>query len=127
MVDDDRAEHTIFSRAFGKNDVSVESYFSAESAVDALFSGKRPRLVLLDIRMPGMGGFFFLQQRLTAGLLQVPVVMLSSSSNADDISEAYKYGAAAYLQKPCDYASLRRFTQLVTDFWFELVKLPESC
>lgn len=124
FVDDDRADHTIFTRAFAQHGIQLKSYFSAEEAFEALASGERPNLVLLDVRMPGLGGFHFLHQRNRAGIVGTPVVMLSSSVNPDDVVEAYASGANAYLQKPPDYSALKRFVKVVTDFWFDMAVLP---
>ena len=125
MVDDDDAEHSMFSRVFKNHNVEIRSYYSSEEALAALAAGERPRLVLLDIRMPGMGGFSFLEHKNKAKLDYLPVVMMSSSSNPKDVEAAYERGANAYLRKPDDYAGLQRLAQIISDFWFELVFLPQ--
>ena len=125
LVDDSEADHAMFVRAFQKNQIEVKSLYSAEEAVARIEAGERPPLVLLDIRMPGLGGFHFLEERNKSGLRFFPVVMVSSSNNPDDISVAYEHGANAYLQKPPDYPSLKKFVSVISEFWFELAQLPE--
>lgn len=60
-----------------------------------------PALILLDIRMPGMGGFGFLQALKEVNPPpQIPVIILSRSSNPADITISYQLGAAGYVCKP---------------------------
>jgi CheY-like chemotaxis protein len=63
-----------------------------------------PRLVLLDIKMPGTDGFDVLQWiRLQPGLAGLPVVMLTSSDEIRDVNRAYQLGANSFLVKPLDF------------------------
>ncbi len=60
-----------------------------------------PRLILLDVLMPGLSGIDTLKQlRMMPGQKQTPVVLLTSVRDADVISEAGKYGVSDYLAKP---------------------------
>ena len=127
MVDDDKADHVMFRQAFEKYaSLDFESFYSAESAAEALTEGRRPDLILLDVRMPGLGGFHLLDQRKDSTFAQIPVVVLSSSSDPNDVSEAYAKGANVYLQKPEDYLGLQAFIDVFLKFWFELALLPKS-
>ena len=77
----------------------------------------RPILILLDISMPGMGGLGFLRvlNRMPE-LLDIPVVIMSSSSNPADITMSYQLGASAYFKKPGnlqEYADKMRDIMLV--------------
>ena len=127
MVDDDRADHEMFRRVLEETGVEFKSFYSAESALAALLEGGRPSLILLDVRMPGLGGFHLLDQRRTlAHPLAIPVIVLSSSSDPRDVARAYELGANVYVQKPDDYVGLRKFGEVLTKFWFELAHLPPA-
>ncbi len=86
-----------------------------------------PKLVLLDLYLPQRDeGWQVLSaiRDLSAPCNLVPVVMLSSSVEQADISEAYSRGSSAYLVKPTDFSEwLDYFGQLRT-YWWETVRLP---
>ncbi len=79
----------------------------ASSGEDAIMKVKmeRPKLVLMDVRMPGMDGIMALQQikRLDES---IKVVMLTSVQEEYMIKEAEKLGACDYMIKPCDLNKL---------------------
>jgi CheY-like chemotaxis protein len=75
----------------------------------------RPRLILLDLRLPKMDGLMVLKEIKTSSheeLQRIPVVILTSSEAEKDITAAYACGANSYIVKPVDY---ERFHRLVTD------------
>ena len=128
VVDDSEADHELMRIAF--DDVlgpdTIESFYSAEEAVEALASGRRPSLVLLDLNMPGLGGEHFLSQRQHHQYSHVPVIILSSSSNPDDIRSTYALGANSYLVKPHDLDALMAFAHDVYQYWFKWAQLPQA-
>jgi len=67
----------------------------------------QPRVVLLDVRMPGFDGFAALENILRCWP-QTRVLMLSSSANAAEVKLARQHGAAGYLSKSADRATLLR-------------------
>ncbi len=70
-----------------------------------------PQLVLLDINLPKINGLEVLRQiRANPQTHFLPVAMLTSSQDEDDLFESYRSGAVAFLRKPIDFA---RFTEIV--------------
>lgn len=126
IVDDAIPDHKLIRIAFSDYvpDDYFQSYYSAEEAVEALIGGGNPSLVLLDLNMPGGGGTHFLEERLRRGYMYIPVVVLSSSSNPDDIRNSYALGTNSYLEKPQDLTSLNSFASVVYDYWFKWALLP---
>ena len=87
----------------------------------------RPDLILLDLNLPKMSGREVLQEIKTdPALLQIPVVVLTSSEAEQDIAKAYELHANCFVTKPVD---LDRFIQVVRsleDFWLTIVRLPQT-
>lgn len=88
---------------------------------------KAPDLILLDINMPKMSGFDVLERiKQSAELKKTPVIMLTTSSSAEDISRAYETHANAYLTKPVNYADFLASVKLLGEFWLDLARLPNK-
>jgi CheY-like chemotaxis protein len=85
----------------------------------------RPSLILLDLNLPRKDGREVLTELKEDPQLQhIPVVVLSTSDAAVDISHAYALHANCYLQKPADVDEFERTVRGIEDFWLTLVKLP---
>jgi CheY-like chemotaxis protein len=78
----------------------------------------KPRLILLDLNLPGISGIEILKEiRDIAYLKYVPVVLFSTSENPKDIKASLEYGANAYVTKPSSYLDLITCLQSFSDFW----------
>ena len=84
-----------------------------------------PAVVLLDIKMPKVDGIEVLRiMKSTPELMTIPVVMLTSSREENDLIGAYKLGVNAYVVKPVDFSA---FTQAVSQlglFWAIINETP---
>ena len=56
----------------------------------------------------------------------IPVIMLTSSKNEEDIARSYKYGAASFIQKPVNYESFVKVVESFNYYWHIVNKLPRS-
>jgi CheY-like chemotaxis protein len=84
-----------------------------------------PSMVVLDLKLPRATGFEVLEQmRLEPGLRRMIVLVLTSSSNDQDIVKSYDLGANAYLVKPSDSRELVRIVQTLRDFWLTYNRPP---
>lgn len=84
-----------------------------------------PHMILLDLNLPGIHGREFLHILKTTESYQcIPVIVLSTSSNPDDIYHTYKMGANSYLCKPLDFDAFESMIQSMFAFWFGHVKFP---
>lgn len=84
-----------------------------------------PRLVLLDLKLPRRSGFEVLQWlRAQPGLKRIPVIVLTSSGQLQDVTRAYDLGANSYLIKPVMLTDLHALMHTVDRYWFNLVTLP---
>jgi DNA-binding NarL/FixJ family response regulator len=96
-------------RAWGHD---VVGYASNGGEAAALVDEHRPDLVLMDVRMPGIGGLEA-TRRIAAAHPEVSIVMLTVSEDEDDLFEAIKAGARGYLLKNLEAAQLRSMVEAV--------------
>jgi DNA-binding response OmpR family regulator len=83
------------------------------AALDLLVENT-PDIVLLDVMMPGMNGFEVLEAiRQSAKHYALPVIMLTASTNDDDVMSAYQFGSDYYITKPFTSQQLRYGIDLV--------------
>ena len=84
-----------------------------------------PVVVLLDLKMPKVDGLEVLRQiKQDDALRQIPVVMLTSSREENDLVESYRLGVNAYVVKPVEFS---RFVQAVRElgvFWAVINEAP---
>ena len=80
-----------------------------------------PALVLLDLNLPKISGLEVLRRiRTEERLRALPVVILTSSREDEDITQGYAFGANAYVRKPVDYAQFVSAAQTLGVFWLQL-------
>ena len=85
----------------------------------------RPDLILLDLNLPRKSGREVLADIKSDQVLRrIPVVILSTSANEDDISSAYDLNANCYVTKPVDLDQFLNVVRAIDSFWLTLVKLP---
>jgi len=107
VVDDELGIRGLLSDILSDEGHTVEL---AENAAEAraIRERMRPDLVLLDIWMPDVDGITLLKEWGAAGLLTMPVIMMSGHGTIDTAVEATKFGASAFLEKPVTLQKLLR-------------------
>jgi CheY-like chemotaxis protein len=87
----------------------------------------RPGLILLDLNLPRKDGRQVLAEiKSDPALGTIPVIILTTSANEEDILNAYRLHANAYIQKPVDLDQFLRVVQVLEDFWLTLAMLPRQ-
>lgn len=82
-------------------------------------SKTKPKLILLDLNLPGLSGLDLLKFIKDIPYLKsIPVILFSTSDNPDDVKKSIEFGANAYLTKPDGYDNLVKCVHSVHDFWF---------
>ena len=85
----------------------------------------RPRLLLLDLKMPRVDGFDVLRQlRADERFATMPVVIMTSSDEERDIVLGYHLGVNSYVPKPVDFARFQQAVEEVGLYWMLLNKAP---
>lgn len=84
-----------------------------------------PDLILLDLNLPRMNGREVLREiKSDPHLRSIPVVVLTSSKEEEDICRSYDQHANCYVTKPMGFDSFLHVVRSIEDFWFSVVKLP---
>jgi two-component system, chemotaxis family, response regulator Rcp1 len=87
----------------------------------------RPDLLLLDIHMPRMNGYQVMEEiSADPALRPLPVVVLTTSSDAEDVNRMYALGCKSFLSKPVRFEDFAQMMNRLTDYWFDLVILPNA-
>ncbi len=138
LVEDDEDQITLIHRAFQKANI-LNPLQVARSGQEAMvylegagpFTNRDefplPKLILLDLKMPGISGFDVLRWlRQHPELRAIRVVVLTASSEIKDVNLAYQLGANSFLVKPVDFDDFVRLTQAIQGYWIWLSKAPED-
>ena len=107
-----------------KDGVEVLEYLRSEGAYKLRKAGN-PAVILLDIKMPRMDGIEVLRIiRSDTALKKIPVVILTSSSEEQDLITTYELGVNAYIVKPVDFKQFIDAVKQIGSFWAVLNELP---
>jgi two-component system, chemotaxis family, response regulator Rcp1 len=84
-----------------------------------------PDLILLDVNMPRKNGREVLIEMMAdETLCYLPVIVLSTSSDDEEILKMYKLGCKSYIVKPVDFDRFLEIIQSLVQYWFTVVNLP---
>ncbi len=85
-----------------------------------------PSLILLDLNMPRKDGREVLDElKKNITLRKIPIVVLTTSKADTDINRAYDLGVNSYIQKPVRFNEFVEVIKVLSNYWFNIVKLPE--
>lgn len=129
VVEDDPLDQILLKKAFNRVEVPFDYEFcdSAEAALERLQNGESPRVIMTDLRMPGMGGLEFLSRlKKQDDLGDIPTLVFSTSNHDDDVRAAYQRRASAYVVKPDNIAGYERFADRLIKYWFQETRYPQS-
>ncbi|MDP5033242.1 MAG: response regulator [Paraglaciecola sp.] len=136
MADDDEDDRLLTQDALNESRV-LNRLYCVEDGVELLQylrrEGKyqdkdlypRPGLILLDLNMPRMDGREALQEiKADPDLRSIPVVILTTSKQEEDMIKGYGSGAASYITKPVNFEGLVGLMKAIGQYWVEFVELP---
>ena len=115
LVEDNPDDEALTLRALNKNNIKNKIVVARDGveALDYLFGtgmyagrdpGSRPELILLDLKLPKVDGFEVLKKlRADERTKLLPVVILTSSKEQQDVVNGYGLGANSYVRKPVDF------------------------
>lgn len=137
ICDDDEDDRSLTQQALQDAHISNDLRFveDGEQLLDYLhqrgpFAGEtgaapRPGLILLDLNMPNMDGREALQIiKGDATLLDIPIVVLTTSGLDADVIRSYQLGVNSFITKPVTFTGLVDAMNVLGRYWLEIVELP---
>lgn len=137
LVEDNPTDAELTIRALKKKNLTNKLVWVKDGAeaLDFLFTTGEyaerskddlPKLVLLDLRMPKVDGLEVLQKiKSDERTKKIPVVVLTSSKEDEDIVESYKLGVNSYVSKPVEFDEFTSAVSTLGLYWILLNKPPE--
>ncbi len=128
LVEDDDIDAMMMKRSISslRPDIDIVRAINGRDAI-VILETLRPRLIIMDIRMPLMDGRETLAH--LKGLeefQQIPIVMMTTSDSPDDIEFCYQHNANAYMAKGIDSKTIKADITNLLNFWFETVKVSSG-
>ena len=136
LVEDNPDDVALTLRAFGKNNIANRIVVAADGveALDYLFGTGRhagrdmsdmPTMVLLDLKLPKIDGLEVLRRlRADERTKLLPVVILTSSKEEQDLVNSYALGANSYVRKPVDFNQFMEAARHMGLYWLVLNEAP---
>jgi two-component system response regulator len=136
LVEDNADDEALTLRAFRKNNVMNEVVVTRDGAeaLDYLFgtgayAGRDPtdvpQLMLLDLKLPKVDGLEVLRRlRADPRTRLIPVVILTSSREEQDLIAGYSLGANSYVRKPVDFGQFTDAVRQLSLYWLVLNEPP---
>lgn len=132
LVEDNPDDEALTLRAFSKNKITNPVVVARDGveALDYLFCtggfvdrdpASMPAVILLDLKLPRIDGLEVLRRiRASEKTALLPVVVLTTSKEHQDISEAYRLGANSYIRKPVDFERFIHAVGQLGLYWLSL-------
>ena len=126
IVEDDPNDAELIMRVFRKHNMVNQMVLLKDGAeaLDFFFGGRagdHPKIVLLDLKLPKVNGIEVLQRlKGDERTKDIPVVVLTSSAENQDIRDAYQYGANSYVTKPIRFEEFAHAVSELRLYWLLL-------
>lgn len=138
LVEDNPTDEKLTVRAFNKVGIAngIVVVRDGAEALDYLFGTgpyaardiqDTPSIILLDLKLPRIDGLEVLRRiRANEATKLLPIVILTSSNEDEDIARSYSLGANAYVRKPVDFAEFVEAAKRLGLFWLLLNEPPRQ-
>jgi two-component system response regulator len=137
LVEDNPDDEALTMRALKKNNVMNDifvardgaqalDYLFARGAHDGRRTAEQPALILLDLKLPRVDGMQVLKEiRANPNTRLLPVVILTSSREQQDLVNCYSLGANSYIRKPVDFDQFVDAVKQIGRYWLVLNEMPD--
>jgi CheY-like chemotaxis protein len=138
MADDDPDDREMTKEAFEEsrlandlrfveNGTELMDYLHRHGKYKNPAASPRPGIILLDLNMPKKDGRQALAEiKSDPKLKQIRIIVLTTSSNHDDIQHCYDLSAASFITKPVTFDALVDVIKTLGKYWLEIVELPRD-
>jgi CheY-like chemotaxis protein len=137
LVAEDNDDHRFLTmhalKQFTDVTIDVEGVKDGQETLDFIYrrgpfhDRARPHLLILDLKMPRLGGLEVLQQlKSDPATATIPIVVLTSSDTGSDVDAAYEKGTNSYMIKPTTTGGLREHLESLASYWGGHSALPTS-
>lgn len=138
LVEDNPDDEELTLRALRKNNIKNEVVVARDGAeaLEYLFGegkykgrdlSQMPQVILLDLKLPKIDGLGVLQRlRADERTRLMPVVILTSSKEDNDLMQGYSLGANSYVRKPVDFGEFMEAVRQLGLYWLVLNELPSK-
>lgn len=136
LVEDNPNDEELTRMAFERNNITNPVVVARDGAeaLDYLFGTgayasdgppSLPQVIILDLKLPKINGLQVLERvRANESTQCIPVVILTSSKEDEDLLQAYKLGTNAYVRKPVDFLQFTNAVKQLGMFWLLLNESP---
>jgi CheY-like chemotaxis protein len=138
IAEDDKDDRLLIEEALTTNKLANTRYFvtNGQDLIDFLYNrGRyedkekypRPGVILLDLNMPVKDGREALAEiKADHDLAHIPVIVLTTSKEEEDIFRTYNLGVTSFLTKPISFNTLIDVIMNLNKYWFEIVEFDEE-
>jgi two-component system, response regulator len=136
LVEDNSADIELTLRAFKKNRIANKLIVARDGAeaIDMLYgdgefakNGYLPTVILLDLKLPKIDGLEVLKRiRSEQKTAMLPVIILTSSREQQDMIKGYTLGANSYIVKPVDFTNFVDAVNQLQLYWIVLNEMPDK-
>ncbi len=138
LVEDNRDDELLTLRAFQKNRIvnPIAAVHDGQEALDYLFASGSyaerdkddlPVIILLDLKLPKVNGLEVLREiRSNERTRVIPVIILTTSAEDEDVIGSYARGANSYIRKPVDFTEFVEAVRTLGNYWLLLNTNPQS-
>lgn len=132
LVEDNPSDIKLTQRAFANSKIANELVVAedGQAALDYLFgegSGELPAVVLLDLKLPRVEGLEVLRRiRGDKRTRLLPVVVLTTSKEEQDMVQSYELGANSYVRKPVSFVEFSAAVAKLGVYWLALNEVPPA-
>jgi two-component system, response regulator len=132
LIEDDDQDAELTMRAMHEYNIGnkIIRLIDGQEALDYFFSPKSveneiPRLILLDIKLPGINGLEVLKSLKNSEITKtIPVVILTSSTQEKDIQTCYQLGVNSYISKPVEFDNFVATMKTLGMYWLLMNRAP---